>query len=506
MATMASVVLAEPGRALAAALAIQVWHVHPPGYRHAGALTELAESVYFGLRRLGIAAFYREPPDRPVRQIVVGAHLLDERQLGSLAPDAIIYNTEQIDSASPWLGAPYFQALTRRPVWDYSAENVLRLSALGVCGVRHVPLGYVPELVRIPPLGEEIDVLFYGSVNARRRDILEALTARGLKVVALFGTYGEERDQAIAHAKVVLSVHFYAAKIFEIVRAAYLFANAKAVVAECGPDTSIDRGLREAVCGVPYTGLVEACVELVRDAGKRAALGQRAQRIFAERREEDILGAALGLAPPPAADGPAGAPALPSTLQLGGGGHQRPECFSIDVDPASRPDAVCDICSPALVGTRLDTRRFGTITLAAESFDLVIASHVLEHLRDQSTAMTNLLRLLKPGGVCEIVVPYDPGCGAEQDATRGQAFNERSWLCYTDWHWRLGWLEARFDLVSLRLQASAFGGELQRASRSAEEIVRAPGAIEALYVRLRKRYLQESERREALRRQAGRAA
>jgi hypothetical protein len=271
------------------ASAFQVLQVRPAGFLHAEALTELAECVYFGLRRLGLAAFYRERPDRPCRQIVFGAHLLDEQGCAALPPDAILYNSEQIQADSPWLSSSYCRALRRHPVWDYSAENVRRAAELGVGTLRHVPLGYVPELARIPPASEDIDVLFYGSINQRRRVVLQALEAAGLKVTALFGVYGEERDRAIARAKVVLSMHFYEAKIFEIVRVAYLLSNAKAVVSECGPDTAVEPDLREAIAGVPYEGLVDACLQLVGHPEQRRSLAERGQRRFARRKEEELL-------------------------------------------------------------------------------------------------------------------------------------------------------------------------------------------------------------------------
>jgi SAM-dependent methyltransferase len=501
MSTTVARVLNEPSRAVAPT-AVHVVHVRPPGYVHAEALKELAEAVYFGLRRLGIPVYYGEQPDRPALAIVIGAHLLDEARLDALPQDAIIYNAEQVDGDSPWLKGPYLRTLQKHSVWDYSAENARRLTTLGAPSVSYVPLGYVPELLRIPALGEDIDVLFYGSDNPRRHKILEALRARGLNVMALFGAYGEERDRAIARAKLVLNMHFYEAKIFEIVRVGYLLANGKAVVAEVGPDTDIEADLRETVCGVPYDGLVEACVELVRDDARRAALGERARRVFAQRREEDILTAALGLGGSSAI----AAQALPATLHLGSGKDYRADCFNVDINPAWGPDAVCDITSPTLIGSKLETSRFGKVTLGEESFEVAIANDVLEHLRDLPTAMTNTLRLLKAGGVFEILVPYDLGHGAWQDPTHVRAFNERSWLYYTDWHWYLGWVEARFDLVSLEVQLSPLGGELQNAGRGTEELLRTPRAVDALKVRLRKRYLQESERLEALRRQPGRGA
>lgn len=132
--------------------------------------------------------------------------------------------------------------------------------------------------------------------------------------------------------------------------------------------------------------------------------------------------------------------------------------------------------SPTLVGSSLETGRFGAVTLREESFEVAIANDVLEHIPDLAAAMTNVLRLLKPGGVFEILVPYDLSHGAWQDPTHVRAFNERSWIYYTDWHWYLVWVEARFDLVMLQLQMSPLGTELHRAGKSVEEILRTPHA------------------------------
>lgn len=506
MATPIEVRSADPTEPEAAATAFHIVQVRPPGYVHAEGLTDLAECVYFGLRRLGMPVFHREPPDRPVRQIVIGAHLLDEQGLDRLSAGAVLYNSEQIYAGSPWLRGPYLEALRRRRVWDYSAVNARRLAELGARDVRHVPVGYVPELARIGPTNEDIDVLFYGSINPRRRRILEALQARGLEVAALFGVYGEERDRAIARAKVVLSLHFHEAKVFEIVRVAYLLTNEKAVVAEWHCEQTEDEGLREALCAVPYEGLVDACEALARDPARRLALARRGRQIFAARHEERILldvlapaGAAAPTEPPADAAGRS----LPETVQIGSGKDFRPDCFNIDIERAWAPDATLDIQSPSLLGTCVESRRFGRVTLRDDSFETAIAHDVLEHLPELSTAMTNLLRLLRPGGVLDALVPYDLSLGAWQDPTHVRAFNERSWLYYTDWHWYLGWTEARFDVLAIEIRMSPLGLELQRGGRSTEEILRTPRAVDALRVRLRKRYLQESERREALLRRPG---
>jgi O-antigen biosynthesis protein len=44
-------------------------------------------------------------------------------------------------------------------------------------------------------------------------------------------------------------------------------------------------------------------------------------------------------------------------------------------------------------------------SISADSFDVVICSHVLEHVKDPARAMTEIRRVLKPGGLGIIMVP-----------------------------------------------------------------------------------------------------
>lgn len=69
--------------------------------------------------------------------------------------------------------------------------------------------GYVEALRRegLPPPQRDIDVLLYGSINDRRRSVLEKLTARGLKVAATRGMLPDYmRDSLIARSRVVLDM------------------------------------------------------------------------------------------------------------------------------------------------------------------------------------------------------------------------------------------------------------------------------------------------------------
>ncbi|HXW79047.1 MAG TPA: hypothetical protein VEJ84_06085 [Acidimicrobiales bacterium] len=277
--------------------AFQVVLVRPPGYVHAAALNEVAESVYYGLRSLGVnatlAVNHLVVPGPPI--LLFGAHLLKEQEAAQVPDSTIIYNLEQVSPESTWTSPVYMSLLRRCPIWDYSARNLEALAELGITSrTKHVPVGYVPELTRIEPSPtQDIDVLFYGSVNDRRARALTQVKARGLNVQAIFGVYGSDRDELIARSKVVLNLHFYESSIFELVRVSYLLANRKAVVAECHPRTEIDPEIATAVRLATYEGLADACVELVADTKARRELERRALAAIAARPETVYLARAL---------------------------------------------------------------------------------------------------------------------------------------------------------------------------------------------------------------------
>jgi len=220
-----------------------------------------------------------------------------------LPPHAVIYNMEQLLAweqvharRNAKVATNFFDQLMRHRVWDYSEANVRWLRERGHQRVKRLPVGYVPELSRVSARGTpDVDVLFYGSLNPRRTSILDALRARGLRVEALFGVYGQARDAWIGRAKVVLNMHFYESKLFEIVRVSYLLANRKAVVCEHSVMNDDDTPLCEGMAYVPYDGLVDACEALVRDDARRAQLERCGYELFSRRDATRLMAGLLGL-------------------------------------------------------------------------------------------------------------------------------------------------------------------------------------------------------------------
>jgi len=264
--------------------------------RHFEVFQEVVELVASGLSDLGyssIAMVNEFAP--PARHIVFCPHLLRAEDVERVAPATILYNFEPLNPpVFDSVGTFLTHYAPRCIVWDYSLDNVQFLQARG-CNARHVPLGYATSMTRIAPAPEQdIDVLFYGDISARRAPVLDSLRRTGLNVVIESDVYGAKRDALIARAKVVLNIHNHdGIKALETPRIYYLLANRKAVVTEVKEDVPIDDELRRAMVGAPYGKLVAACVELVRDAPRRALLEDAGYQCVRARSEASILAAAL---------------------------------------------------------------------------------------------------------------------------------------------------------------------------------------------------------------------
>ncbi len=247
-----------------------IWVVSPAGYTHSHAFDEIALGLQSAFRELGYdAPIVHSPRDISGCPVVLGWNLIPH--LGSLTvPEGtVLYNLEQIQTPSPWMTQRYIDLLRSYPVWDYSGKNIEALSRMGVKKVKFCGIGYAPELTRIKPLPCDIDVLLYGSLNDRRCDILNGLIDLGFKVEALFDIYGEARDRYIARSRIVLNIHYYEAKVFEIVRISYLLANGRFVVSEEGADPELERSFQGGVAFAGYYDLVDACLRYSKEDKSR---------------------------------------------------------------------------------------------------------------------------------------------------------------------------------------------------------------------------------------------
>lgn len=474
---------------------INVCLMQPPGYIHALALLEAAEYVAEKCILAGYPASLRK--NRLLADglnIVFGAHI-NPQQSAAYPANTVIFNTEQIPEKSAWINPRYKMCLDRHFVWDYSSFN---LAALGHQRAQQVNFYHVEKLRRIIPDQQlEYDLIFYGSINDRRKKIIEALRARGIKILTVFGLYGPERDALLGKARAVLNLHFYESQIFQQIRAFYALSNGIPVISENFPEASAP-GIYGEVIFTPGREPFEDFVLklLTPHQPFKQAAQEKTGRFQASKNNtefdhvlEKTMTAVLGKKSPEPGTG-----SVPARINLGCGQDYRPDCLNIDVDPDVNPDLLVDLSALENLPVSVSSPIYGTVTLAENQIDEIIAVHVLEQVQQLPQLMGNCLKLLTAGGRLTIQVSYDLSLAAWQDPRQVRAFNENSWLYYTEWFWKLGWFDERFDCTETSLNLTEYGKSLVSRNVPQDEVLRTARAIDSMRVVLTKRKTTPEEK------------
>jgi hypothetical protein len=261
----------------------------PTSVAHSQCWSDLATSVRWALTELGCdatvgavvrpgtRAIHFTPPSYPIE------------------PDAIFYNTEQVGPAGGWQVNRLYRAFRGRIVWDYSPANAQRYPVWGLPQPVVVRPGYCPELEWDARKVEKThDVVFFGSSNPRREQLLQQVQERGLSLLRpAFGVYGKGRDAVIARARLCLNIHFYESAIFESVRCSYLAMGQLPVISEISAgDDAAAYGMGGAQ-SAPFEELAGMVHELLIRPDTVAALGQAQYDSVKAINMVDEVGAAL---------------------------------------------------------------------------------------------------------------------------------------------------------------------------------------------------------------------
>lgn len=239
----------------------ELWTV-ARNYSYRGVFEDVVSSVAASLRQLGYSVHqtYGAHPRGAGRQVIVfGANVLQNKNV--IPPGAVIYQLEQF--VPRWMNSVYLDCLKSRIVWDFSQRNVEKFREFGMKNVHLCRVGARPSLPKKTTAKKDIDVLFYGSWNARRKAVLNALRARGLKVHDI-GGWGSKRQQNIARAKVLLNIHYYDTSCLEVVRLMPALEQGAFVVSETGSDAAMDAEFADGIVFAPYSKLVETVLAQVR--------------------------------------------------------------------------------------------------------------------------------------------------------------------------------------------------------------------------------------------------
>ncbi|HYV37129.1 MAG TPA: hypothetical protein VE988_15590 [Gemmataceae bacterium] len=263
--------------------------VQPAGYAHSQAFAEIAKLLLCSFRSLGIECKLQVNAfDLSAINIILGYNVISDPS-AIPACDFVIYQLEQLFERDGWFQPAHLAMYHRaREVWDYAQENIDFLGAKGIHNTRLLPIGFHEELRAIPSATRDIDVLFYGSLNNRRRTVLEELAKR-CKLTTLFGVYGDARDGWIARSKVILNLHYYDTQIIEQPRVSYLLNNKRFVLSEESTVNPYGPGLVTA----PYGQLIQACLSWLDRPADRDAMAEAGFEHFKSRPMTGFLGPVL---------------------------------------------------------------------------------------------------------------------------------------------------------------------------------------------------------------------
>jgi len=256
--------------------------VAPPGYQHALVFAEQVELLRAAFADLGVdhtVAVSRFERDRV--NVVLGYHLL---RWDDALPRCryIPYQFEQLGpGGGDFVTGEAWRILRHATeVWDFSRSNVKLLRDSGV-PARLLPVGYHERLELVEPrAGRDIDLLFSGSVNERRADVLRGIeAATGVAVRAMFGVYGPAKNAMLGRAKIHLHIHHGERRAFQQPRIAHLLNNRCFVIGEESED---DPYPEVDLVSVPRQQLPEACTYYLARPEERHRLAERSYRQFRE--------------------------------------------------------------------------------------------------------------------------------------------------------------------------------------------------------------------------------
>jgi SAM-dependent methyltransferase len=430
--------------------------VQPAGYVHSLGLLDPARYLRYQLQRLGVGTTLAKNRLRDdAINIVLGAHLGFAPEWRERQP-CVFFNLEQLGEGGAAISAAYLRLLRGSAVADYDAANVASYTSTPQ-DVPILPILHAPYLAdpQAPALAERpIDLLFFGSMNSRRRAFIDRIESCGVSVTTFDQPiYGPERDEFIRQAKAVLNCHFYASSRFEQVRVAHCLSLGTPVISQRSVASQPGAAFADAVTWLDDTDGARVETFFRRDFGTPEFFAAAHEQLTRFARHDpleayaDLVGFARGYREGHARARPMQA-WRPTQLNLGSGKDYRTGWLNVDVVEGAQPDLLLDLGLPLQLPLAATTRFGADIVLEAASLRTICANNVLEHVPDLPRLMTNALALLAEGGEFEIEVPYEKALTAWQDPTHLRALNENSWIYYTDWFWYLGWFHHRFELAA----------------------------------------------------------
>lgn len=425
--------------------------VQPKGYVHSLGFLDQARYFRHQFRRMGAeVSLGKNRLRHDAVNFIFGAHLGFEAELRERY-SCVFVNLEQLGQGGAAVSRDYLALLQTSAVVDYDHDNIQAYSRhpdeVMVVPFLHAP--YLQQAEPIPLEDRPIDVLFIGSMNERRRAMIQRIESTGVKVSMFDGAlYGPERDAYIVQAKAVFNAHFYETSRFEQARASHCLSLGTPVISERRQQTRPHAAFEHSVLWLSedqleaYFGEYFGTPAFYEEARAAVKAFEAADPIEAYA---DLLAFAAGFGREHQARRPS-APWSPKRVHVGSGNDYLPGWLNVDVNELVQPDVIGDLSQSIGLPFVGETPQTGPIDVQPASVDLIYASTALEQATDLPMLMSNCLAMLKTHGKLIVQVSHEQAMRAWQDPTHRRAFNEKTWLYFSELFWQVGWFEHRFHV------------------------------------------------------------
>ena len=181
----------------------------------------------------------------------------------------IIFQLEQISNHLYNMNCNWLNILFEaHEIWDYNETNKERLIAEGLNVSKIVKFSFTKSLNKIiHKENKDIDVLFYGSLNQKRNEILNEL-GKVCNLAIVNNAFANDLDEFISRSKIVLNIHYYEMDVQEQVRIFYLLCNKCCVVSEFNTINNFD----DFIFNVKREEIIETILSLLKNDNYKAQM------------------------------------------------------------------------------------------------------------------------------------------------------------------------------------------------------------------------------------------
>jgi hypothetical protein len=151
-------------------------------------------------------------------------------------------------------------------VWDYSIQNKEWLSDnIKIKNILHVPVCFDSNITNYKSntIEKDIDILFYGSLNKKRKNILNKLQKLNTNLIIVIKNndcWEEDLLNIILRSKIILNIHYYENAILEMHRLSYLFNTKSFIISENVSDKNQMEIFKNSLIFCNYDDIIDTCI------------------------------------------------------------------------------------------------------------------------------------------------------------------------------------------------------------------------------------------------------